>query len=44
MVQLWKTPLKWIGNLAILGGVIGTFIHYMRFGPKIVKEDAKGGK
>jgi formate dehydrogenase beta subunit len=33
-VQIWKTPLKWIGNLAILGGLAGTFLHYLRFGPK----------
>lgn len=38
-VQLWKKPLKWIGNLAIIGGVLGVFIHYLRFGPKIVKAD-----
>ena len=46
-VQFWKSPLKWIGGLAMIGGVIGTFIHYLRFGPKIVREDsgeaAKGG-
>ena len=47
-VQFWKSPLKWIGSLAMIGGVIGTFIHYLRYGPKIVKEDAaseaaKGG-
>jgi len=40
-VQLWKSPLKWIGNLAIMGGIIGTFIHYLRFGPKHVPEDAE---
>ncbi len=33
-VTLWKTPLKWLGNLAIIGGLVGTFIHYLRFGPK----------
>ncbi len=33
-VWLWKTPLKWIGNLAILAGIAGTFLHYLRFGPK----------
>jgi formate dehydrogenase iron-sulfur subunit len=45
-VQLWKHPLKWIGTLAMIGGVIGTFIHYLRFGPKIVKEEpaAPAGK
>ena len=38
-VQLWKKPLKWIGNLAIVGGIVGVFVHFLRFGPKIVKED-----
>ncbi len=38
-VQLWKNPLKWIGNLGIIVGVVGVFIHYLRFGPKVVKED-----
>ena len=46
-VQFWKSPLKWIGGLAMIGGIIGTFIHYLRYGPKIVREDdgeaAKGG-
>jgi formate dehydrogenase iron-sulfur subunit len=38
-VKLWKTPLKWLGNLAIIGGVVGVFAHYLRFGPKIVPPD-----
>jgi formate dehydrogenase iron-sulfur subunit len=43
-VQLWKHPLKWLGNLAIVGGVVGLAVHYLRFGPKRVKEDEdKGG-
>ena len=40
-VELWKQPLKWIGNLAILGGIIGTFIHYLRYGPKHAPPDDK---
>jgi formate dehydrogenase beta subunit len=47
-VKLWKHPLKWLGNLAMIGGVLGVAIHYLRFGPKVVKEDEenheKGGK
>ncbi len=43
-VTLWKTPLKWLGNLAIIGGLVGTFIHYMRFGPKVVNGNGKAGK
>ncbi len=30
---------EWLGNLGMLVGVFGVFIHYLRFGPKIVKED-----
>ena len=43
-VTLWKYPLKWIGNLAILGGIIGTFAHYLRFGPKEVKGETPAGQ
>jgi formate dehydrogenase beta subunit len=35
-VRLWKGPLKWVGNLAILGGIFAAAIHYVRFGPKNV--------
>lgn len=41
LVELWKSPLKWIGNLAIVAGVVGTFVHYLRFGPKHVPPDAE---
>ncbi|MBV8206691.1 MAG: formate dehydrogenase subunit beta [Acidobacteria bacterium] len=40
-VVLWKQPLKWIGNLAILGGIVGAFLHYLRYGPKHVPEGEK---
>jgi hypothetical protein len=33
-VRLWKGPLKWLGNMAIVGGIVGMALHYMRFGPK----------
>jgi formate dehydrogenase beta subunit len=38
-VKLWKGPLKWIGNLAMVGGLIGLFVHYLRFGPKTREEE-----
>jgi hypothetical protein len=38
-VKLWKHPLKWLGNLAIVGGLVGLFIHYLRFGPKVHEEE-----
>jgi hypothetical protein len=39
LIGLWKKPLRWLGNLGILAGAFGVFVHYLRFGPKIVKED-----
>jgi formate dehydrogenase iron-sulfur subunit len=42
MVRLWKGPLKWLGNLAMFGGVLGVALHYLRYGPKEVdKEEEK---
>jgi formate dehydrogenase beta subunit len=38
-VKLWKGPLKWLGNLAMIGGLIGVTMHYLRFGPKHVDKD-----
>jgi hypothetical protein len=38
-VSLWKKPLKWIGNIAIVGGLLGVFAHYLRFGPKDAPPD-----
>ena len=25
---LWKGPLKWVGNLAMVGGLIGMIAHF----------------
>ncbi len=33
-VRLWKGPLKWTGNMAIIGGVLAAAIHYIRYGRK----------
>jgi len=35
-VKLWKGPLKWLGKLAMIGGLLGVTLHYLRFGPKKV--------
>jgi formate dehydrogenase iron-sulfur subunit len=35
-VKLWKGPLKWIGGIGMVAGVLGVFMHYVRFGPKEV--------
>ena len=36
-VRLWKGPLKWLGNVAMIGGLVGLAWHYMRYGPKKVE-------
>jgi formate dehydrogenase beta subunit len=41
VVRLWKGPLKWLGNLAMIGGLIGVTLHYLRYGPKQVHDDSK---
>jgi formate dehydrogenase iron-sulfur subunit len=41
-VTLWKQPLKWLGTLALAGGIIGTALHYLRFGAKHIREDGAG--
>ena len=33
-VTLWKGPLKWLGTMALAGGILGSFFHYLKFGPK----------
>jgi len=38
-VKFWKHPLKWLGNLALVGGLVGLFAHYLRFGPKSREEE-----
>lgn len=45
-VWLWKGPLKWLGNFAIIFGIIGTILHYFRYGPKEEKskEETQGGE
>jgi formate dehydrogenase iron-sulfur subunit len=40
-VRLWKGPLKWVGNLAILGGIFAAAIHYVRFGRKDVPAEGR---
>jgi formate dehydrogenase iron-sulfur subunit len=40
-VAVWKGPLKWIGSLALAGGVLGTFFHYLRYGPRTYDDAEK---
>jgi len=41
-VKLWKHPLKWLGNFAMIGGAIGLFTHYLRYGPKLEHRNGNG--
>jgi formate dehydrogenase beta subunit len=42
-VSFWKGPLKWLGNLVLMGGVVGTILHYLRYGPRDVEEPHDSG-
>jgi len=42
VVRFWKGPAKWIGNLAMAGGIVGVVLHYFRFGPKQVDVTGDG--
>ncbi len=33
-VRVWQGPLKWLGNAVLIGGLVGSLLHYLRFGPK----------
>jgi formate dehydrogenase beta subunit len=33
-VRVWKGPLKWVGNAAMLGGLLVAALHYVRYGRK----------
>ncbi|MFQ5789324.1 MAG: formate dehydrogenase subunit beta [Acidobacteriota bacterium] len=41
-VSLWQGPVKWLGNLVFLGGVLGAFLHYLRYGPRTYKDSLSG--
>jgi formate dehydrogenase beta subunit len=38
MVRLWKGPLKWLGGMGMIFGVLGVFMHRVKYGPKHVEE------
>jgi formate dehydrogenase iron-sulfur subunit len=41
-VGLWKGPPKWLGSLAMVGGLIGMIDHFFLFGPKPDPGDEEG--
>ena len=41
-VRLWQGPVKWLGGLALLGGVVGAALHYLRFGPMVHEGEVSG--
>jgi hypothetical protein len=40
-VRLWKGPLKWLGNVAMIGGIAAAVAHYVRFGRKAHNEEPR---
>ncbi len=38
-VSLWKGPVKWLGSMVFLGGILGAAFHFVRFGPKDHEDD-----
>jgi formate dehydrogenase beta subunit len=38
LVRLWKGPLKWLGNLAMIAGLAAAAVHYVRIGRKAHQE------
>src|ERR1700720_3838852 len=41
LVRIWKGPLKWLGDFAIVAGIVAAAAHFVRFGPKKVEEPKK---
>jgi formate dehydrogenase iron-sulfur subunit len=41
-VTAWKHPLKWVGNLGMVGGLLIAAVHYLRYGPKDHPDEPKG--
>src|SRR5215471_16992293 len=42
-VKMWKGPLKWLGGIGIAAGVLGVFMHRVRYGVKNVEGEEKRG-
>ena len=41
-VKMWKGPLKWLGGVGMAFGVLGVFLHHVRYGAKdIDKEEVR---
>jgi formate dehydrogenase beta subunit len=43
-VQVWKGPLKWLGNAAMLGGLAVAAAHFVRYGRKHVGSGTPAGQ
>jgi formate dehydrogenase iron-sulfur subunit len=41
LVQMWKGPLKWLGGVGIVAGILGVFMHRVRYGVKEVEGEEK---
>jgi formate dehydrogenase iron-sulfur subunit len=43
-VRIWKGPLKWTGNFAMLGGLLLAAIHFVRYGRKEIRRESARAK
>ena len=41
-VSFWKAPLKWLGNVAMIGGLVAVAVHHLRYGAKHPEGHGKG--
>jgi formate dehydrogenase iron-sulfur subunit len=41
LVTMWKGPLKWLGGLGIAAGILGVFMHRVRYGAKTIDGEEK---
>src|SRR4051795_6491076 len=44
LVRIWKGPLKWLGNFAMVAGIVTAAAHFVRFGPKKPEEKVETEK
>jgi hypothetical protein len=43
-VKLWKTIVRPVGAFAVLAAIVGSFLHYTKYGPKEPPEVGGGNQ
>jgi formate dehydrogenase iron-sulfur subunit len=44
LVSFWKSPLKYLGGITLLGTALATLLHLLAIGPSTVPDEEKGEK